>query len=71
MTDEGVFAPTRISQWTKNGVNFLKSGMTNVMSAPPGGPLDAVPIIWLDDITEIDGARRLNCYFRQSLSPRK
>ena len=29
--------------------------MTNVMSAPPGDPLDAVSIIWLDDIVELDG----------------
>ena len=25
------------------------------MSAPPGDPLDAVSIIWLDDIIEFDG----------------
>ena len=55
MTDEGVFSPTRISQGTKNGVNYFQSGMTSVMSAPPGEPLDAVSIIWLDDIIEFDG----------------
>ncbi len=49
------FSPTRISQGTKNGVKYFQSGMTYVMSAPPGDPLDAVSIIWLDDIIEFDG----------------
>ena len=54
MTDEGVYSPTRISQGTKNGVNYFQSGMTGVMSASPD-PLDDVSIVWIDDIIEFDG----------------
>ncbi len=45
-------APCRNREWSDF---FFQSGMTNVMSAPPGDPLDAVSIIWLHDIVEFDG----------------